>query len=81
MGSSANGISAAEARVRGAEKDLTAAKANRDTAKKNGNYKSSKKNNRWTDGKLGNIYDYNVWIAQKNLKDAKEQLARAKKKK
>ena len=48
MGSSASDISAAEARVRGAEKDLTAAKTNRDTAKKNGNYKNTiKKPQMW----------------------------------
>ncbi len=80
MGSSASSISSAEARVRSAERSLQAAKANRDTAKKNGNYKNATKNCRM-DGKLGNTYDYNVWSAQKNLKEAKEQLARARKKK
>lgn len=80
MGSSANGLSAAEAHIRGAEGLLRQQKDTRDKAKANGNYKSATKNCSY-DGKIGNVYDYNVWVAQKNLKDAKEQLARAKKKK
>ncbi len=80
MGSSASDISAAEARVRGAEGYLKQAKDNRDKAKANGNYNNTIKNHRWGD-KVGNVYDYNVWAAQSNLKKAKEQLARAKKKK
>lgn len=44
MGSSANGLSAAEARIRGAEGLLRQQKDTRDKAKANGNYKSATKN-------------------------------------
>lgn len=43
MGSSANGLSAAEARIRGAEGLLRQQKDTRDKAKANGNYKSATK--------------------------------------
>lgn len=81
MGTSVNGpIEQAQARVRQAQSHLEACKANRDSAKKNGNYKNSSKSYH-IDGKNVNSYDWNVIIAQKELKKAKELLAEAKKKK
>mgnify|MGYP002515466925 FL=1 len=81
MGSSASDVSIAEQHVKRAESRVATAKTNREYAKRSGNYRTATKNCRMADGRLGNVYDYNVWAAQNELKEAKAQLARAKKKK
>ena len=48
-------------------------------AKKNGNYKNSHKCYS-CGGKTGNVYDNNLYIARQSLKEAKADLAEAKKK-
>lgn len=73
-------VSQAEGKLRSAENFLAAQKRSRDTAKQNGNYRRSGKNYRWGD-KVGNVYDWNVWVAEKAVKEAKAQLAAAKKRK
>lgn len=81
MGSSGNSaVDAAMQKVKGAENHLMAMKANRDTAKKNGNYKNASKNYNFN-GKVGNVYDNNVWVAERALKEAKQYLAEVKKRK
>lgn len=67
-------IRSAQNAVATAKIHLEQVKRNRDTAKQNGNYKSSTKNCRSRDGKVGNSYDMNVWLAQDKLKQAQESL-------
>lgn len=73
-------VGLAEGRVRDAENYLASQKRNRESAKACGNYRNRPKSTRWSNGKLGNCYDVNVWGAERALKEAKEQLARAKEK-
>lgn len=68
----------AEAAVRRAELFLDSMKFNKKQAIENGNYRNTAKNS-VHNGKIGNCYDINVWIAQESLKKAKEHLAEVKK--
>lgn len=70
-------VDACKSRLISAESRLKSAKANMATAKANGNYKNSTKNQSFG-GKVGNLYDYNVWAAQQDVKKAKAELAEAK---
>ena len=67
----------AEEKVKQCERALAAQKQSRDTAKKNGNYKKAQKC-RYGD-KEGTLYDNHVWVAERALKQAKEDLSSAKK--
>lgn len=79
MGSSCNSpVDAAMRKVKNAEERVKAEKMNRDNAKKNGNYKRSAKCYNWGN-KSGNQWDHCVWVAEQALKEAKEELAKAKK--
>ena len=62
--------------VNAAQRAVNAQKANIATAKKSGNYQRAPKNNSYN-GKKGNTYDLNLWLAQDELKKAKERLANA----
>ncbi len=68
----------AEGNVKTAQDVLDGKKADRESAKQVGNYKNATKNYRYGNNKVGNVYDYNVWVAQENLNTAKKRLAEAK---
>lgn len=72
------GLTQAEGYVRQAEQALEARKRDRDSAKKSNNYKNASKNISFN-GKVGNSYDYNIWLAQELVKRRKAELAEAKK--
>ena len=67
----------AENYVNQAQNLLNDYKRQRERAKANGNYKNSSKCYNHN-GKVGNVYDSNVWSAEDNLKQRKEELKRAK---
>ena len=71
-------VGMAEGNVRNCQQILDAKKEDRESAKRVGNYKNATKNYRYGDNKVGNVYDYNVWVAQENLKNAQKRLADAK---
>lgn len=68
----------AEAAVRRAELFLDSMKFDKKQAIENGNYRNTAKNG-VHNGKKGNCYDINVWVAQESLKKAKEHLVEVKK--
>lgn len=70
-------IDNAKSMVEQAKRNLEIEKNNRATAKANGSYKNATKNCSF-DGKVGNVYDYRIYVAQRELAQRKEELAKAK---
>lgn len=68
-----------EGYLRSDEQHLRAQKEARDAVKRNGTYKNHPKCYAWPGGRVGNVYDNNVWAAEEGVKRRKAQLAQAKK--
>lgn len=75
MGSDVNNINSL---LLQAQSRLESAKDLKKQGQANGNYKKAIKNN-FVDGKSLNLYDYNIYRAQKDVKEYKAKLAEAKK--
>lgn len=70
----------AEGRLRSAEIRLASAKDAKKQAQKSNNYKNACNSTKtFVDGKSLNSYDYNIYMAQKEVAKCKAQLSEAKK--
>lgn len=68
-----------ENNVAKAIRDVESQKRNKEEAKRVGNYQRAIKNIACADGVTRNQYDYNIFVAQRILKERKQRLADAKK--
>jgi hypothetical protein len=76
MGSNVNNL---ESLLLQAQARLDSAKDLKKQAQANGNYANAKKETKtFVDGKSLNSYDYNIYMAQKAVKEYKAKLAEAK---